>query len=434
MYKIIKVFMSVIIITLYSGCTKQEIEKINIQDLRNIEQKPSSFTSKIKPIEKNLKNELIQEYKKNYFYPWHINKFTVSYKNATWGNIYSKRKVYSENLTLISKKWFESMIDESNFKQYNTFRKKAITINNSHIKVFPTISKIFYDPTQAGEGFPFDYNENSSIKMNTPLFISHLSKNKLWAFIESSVAIGWIKVSDIAYVDNKFIKIFANDKYYVSIKDDTKLYKNGYLLKSVSLGTLFPKAKKGFIIASKDYKNNAFLRVIDQNENFKRIGIDFNLENIRKISNELIGERYGWGGLLENRDCSLMTKDFYAPFGIFLHRNSGMQKNNGESIDISDLDDMKKKEFIIKNAIAFQTLIYLPGHIMIYVGVKENEPLVFHNFWGIKTLEENGEYGRTIIGKAVVTTLSLGKELENYSKEHSLLSRIESITMLTHKK
>jgi len=93
-----------------------------------------------------------------------------------------------------------------------------------------------------------------------------------------------------------------------------------------------------------------------------------------------------------------------------------------------------KKEFIIKNAIPFKTLIYLPGHIMIYVGEKNNEPLVFHNMWGVKTLDSDGNYGRNIIGKAAVTTLRPGSELNNYVEKYSVLRRIKSITMLTQKK
>jgi hypothetical protein len=427
----IKLAISVVImLVVYTGCIHKNGENGTINDLQNIKQEPYIYAKKLKQIPTKSKDRFIKDYENKYFYPWHIRKITFSHKDATWGNMYSKMKVYSENLTEISKDWFDNIIDESNFAQYDTLRKKAITINNSHVKVFPTVSKIFYDPNKAGEGFPFDYNENSSIKINTPLFISHLSKDKLWAFVESSVAVGWIQINDIAYVDNKFTQIFENGDYYINLKDKARIYKNGYLLSSVNLGTLFPKAKKGFIIASKNYKNDAFIRVIDKNNNFKKIGIDFNLENIKNLSSELIGERYGWGGILENRDCSLMIKDFYAPFGIFLRRNSSMQKKDGYSVNVSNLDNEAKKKFIIKNAVPFQTLIYLPGHIMIYVGTQENEPLVFHNMWGIKTVDKHGNYGRNIIGKAVVTTLHPGNELENHLEEYTILSRIQSITNL----
>jgi cell wall-associated NlpC family hydrolase len=431
MYQIRILFLSIIIFTIFVGCGNKPIETTSINKFQEIKQEPSSYVQTLQPISKKMQNKFIKNFKNKYFYPWNLNKSTMSYKDATWGLIYSKMNVFSENLTPISKEWFDNIIEQSNFESFDTLRKKAITINNSHLKVFPTVSKIFYDPNQAGEGFPFDYNENSSIKLNTPLFISHLSKDKLWAYVESSMASGWIPIADMAYVDSEFIKTFKNGNYYIATKDNTSIYKNGYLLNSINLGTLFPKAKYGFIIAAKDYKNNGFIRVIDKNTTFEKLGIDFTIENIKKLSSELIGERYGWGGLLDNRDCSLMIKDFYTPFGIFLQRNSGMQKNDGKSLDISTLDNEKKKEFIIKNAIPFQTLIYLPGHIMIYVGTKDGEPLVFHNMWGVKTIDSNGNYGRDIVGKAVVSTLTPGSEVKDYSDKYSILSRVQSITILT---
>lgn len=430
MNKIKKNLLLLSVVLLYTGCANQNVE--NSIDTYNykIEQKPYIYTKNITSISSKSKKSYIKKFQQNYFYPWHIRNITFSKKEAMWGHMYSKMNVFSENLTPISKEWFNKIIEASNFLEYDSIRKKAITVSSSHLRVFPTISKIFYDPNQAGEGFPFDYNENSSIKLNTPLFVSHLSKDKLWAYVESSVAIGWIKVSDIAYVDDKFIRIFENGDYYISLKDDVNLYKNKYLVGSTSLGALFPKAKHGFIIASKDYKNNGFIRVIDKNKNFAKLGIDLNLKNIKKMSNELIGERYGWGGLLGNRDCSLMIKDFYAPFGIFLNRNSRMQKNNGTSMDVSSFNNEEKKNFILKNAVPFKTLIYLPGHIMIYVGEHNNEPLVFHNIWGMKTIDSNGKEGRNIIGKAIVSTLNPGSTLENYNKQFSLLNRIESITRI----
>ena len=434
MNRIKKNLLLLSVVLLYTGCTNQKVEKSIVTPApthsHKIEQKPYIYTKNITPISSKSKKSYIKKFQKNYFYPWHIRNITFSKKEATWGQMYSKMNVFSENLTPISKDWFNKIIDASNFSEYNSIKRKAITVSSSYLKVFPTISKIFYDPNKAGEGFPFDYNENSSIKLNTPLFVSHLSKDKLWAYVESSVAIGWIKVRDIAYVDDKFIKIFENGDYYTSLKDDVNLYKNKYLVGNTSLGAVFPKAKNGFIIAAKDYKNNGFIRVIDKNKNFAKLGIDLNLQNIKKLSSELIGERYGWGGLLGNRDCSLMIKDFYAPFGIFLNRNSRMQKTNGTSIDLSSFDNIEKKNFILKNAIPFKTLIYLPGHIMIYVGEHNNEPLVFHNIWGTKTIDSNGKEGRNIIGKAIVSTLNPGSRLENYNSEFSLLNRIESITRI----
>ena len=61
---------------------------------------------------------------------------------------------------------------------------------------------MFYEPTRPGEGFPFDYNQNSRLKINTPIFVSHLSKDKAWAYIQAAAFGGWVKIQDIAFVDD----------------------------------------------------------------------------------------------------------------------------------------------------------------------------------------------------------------------------------------
>ena len=52
------------------------------------------------------------------------------------------------------------------------------------------------DPSLAGEGFPFDYMQNSIIAANKPIFISHYSKDREWAYIFSSFTSGWIKTGE----------------------------------------------------------------------------------------------------------------------------------------------------------------------------------------------------------------------------------------------
>ena len=131
-----------------------------------------------------------------------------------------------------------------------------------------------------------------------------------------------------------------------------------------------------------------------------------------------------------HRDCSSMTKDFFTPFGIYLKRNSFGQREAGRYIEIKGLSQEEKKHQIIEKGMPFLTLIYAKGHIMLYVGMKDKEPLIFHNIWGIKTLKDNDKEDRFIIGKTVITTLELGKDLPNYMQRDNLLSKIEGIVIL----
>ena len=145
------------------------------------------------------------------------------------------------------------------------------------------------------------------------------------------------------------------------------------------------------------------------------------------LSNRLINQSYGWGGLYNNRDCSSMIRDLFTPFGIWFPRNSKSQKNVGKSKNISKLSDKKKESYILNNAIAYKTLLWLPGHIMLYIGKENNKPLVFHNIWGLRTIDE---MKRLIIGKAVITTLTPGSEISYIDKSFNFLNQIQSMSII----
>ena len=381
MKHILSTFILLFILTLFLGCSSKNLDT-DIKDLKTYKQDAKPYVKNIPYFDKDIQNNLDKKFNKRYFKPWHMDKIETSYEDITWHFKYSKQKVYGENHRLLSKTWFDKQISNSNFERLNTFLRKAITVKNSNLRVFPTISKIFYNPKKAGEGFPFDYNQNSGIKINTPILISHFSKDRAWVYVVAPFANGWLNVNDIAYVDEKIIDFFENDNYYISIKDNFPIYKKGIFLEYIKLGTLFPLKNNKAITVGRLANNHGYIRLVNiENIYISKKPINFSKDNISNIINELISEPYGWGELLNHRDCSALTKDYFAPFGVFLNRNSFGQTFNGKYYDIKNLNNTKKKEFILNNAIPFLTLAYLKGHIMLYIGQKEGEPLFFHNVW-----------------------------------------------------
>jgi hypothetical protein len=68
---------------------------------------------------------------------------------------------------------------------------------------------------------------------------------------------------------------------------------------------------------------------------------------------------------------------------------------------------------------------------MLYMGVYDGEPLVFHNLWGISTRTARGCRGKLVVGHAAITTLHPGRELRNYDKAAADLSKnIMGMTLL----
>ena len=420
----------VISVLLFTACSKNS-ENLEINDLKTLSQNPETYTKNIPNLNLQEQKQLDEKFNKMFFKPWDLNDMSYTVEEATWGNMYAKKKMYAQNHKLIKKEWFEQQITNSNFKEYNTNKRYAITTNNSNLRVFPTKSTMFYNPKKAGEGFPFDYNQNSSLKLNTPLFISHLSADKAWVFVESNFAIGWVSIKDIAYIDEVLRQKFKSGTYFVAVDDNFPMYKNGVFIEYIKMGTIFPLRKNKYVTINKHTNLQGYLSYVKIDKKFvEKKPLKFNTTNINKVSNSIIDEPYGWGGLMDHRDCSAFTKDFFAPFGIYLKRNSFGQTQRGKYIELKDLSGDEKKRRIIHDGVPFLTLIYLKGHIMLYIGQKDGEPLVFHNVWGVKTLEDDGEYGRFIIGRAVITTLEPGRELPNFVRGKNILAKVEGMVLV----
>ena len=425
MSKSYKQILLILVITLlFSACSVKEPE---LSQARNSDIEVLATTANDNSFNST---EVSKDFFNKYFKPWNSTKVSFPKIEAMWGQSYKNKKVYLENHQLATASWFDKQIENSNFNDYNILPKKAITLKNVNIRVLPTNSPMFYDPTQPGEGFPFDYNQNSSLKINTPIIVSHLSKDRAWAYIESSTVGGWVEIGTIAYVDNDFIQEFKTSNYFVSIKEKFPIY-DPIFREYVKVATIFPKKNNKYIIAKKDDNQNAYISYIDlNNDEVESMPLTFNSENRIKIAKQLIDEPYGWGGLLNNRDCSSFTQDYFATFGKFLHRNSKAQLSNGKYLDMSNLTNNEKKEFMKNNGVPFSTLVYLKGHIMLYIGIKENEPLVLHNMWSVRLKDSNGRKYRHIIGKATVTTLEPGKGIKDFDEDTNILNKIQGIVVL----
>jgi hypothetical protein len=91
-----------------------------------------------------------------------------------------------------------------------------------------------------------------------------------------------------------------------------------------------------------------------------------------------------------------------------------------------------EKEAAIKGAAApFRSLVWLKGHIGLYLGQYEGKALLFHNMWGLRTRDAKGGCdNRAIVGKAVVTTLRPGVERPDLCSPGSLLDRVERAVVL----
>ncbi|MFA6136706.1 MAG: SH3 domain-containing protein [Sulfurimonas sp.] len=433
-------FFAVLAILLFFGCSSKEIkpksEEIVISDLVNLPQNIESYTENF---DDNMSLFDIQKkYDASYFRMWNVEKPKESIENIKWPfYTYANIKTFGENLQPLQKEFFDKMYENSNFDSYATLNRRAITLKYSDLRLFPTIAPLLKDPSLAGEGFPFDYLQNSSIHANEPVLASHYSKDGEWIYVFASFASGWIKSDRLAFIEKKYTDIWQKSKQIFITKEGQSLF--------TTEGIFLYKSKIGmsFALINEDKDNYTVLVIVacgnskplyKQAKITKEIAtknvLSLNKTNLNKIMSEISKSHYGWGGIYEQRDCSSSLRDLFAPFGMWLPRNSAEQSKVGKIISLKNLADDEKIALIKEKAIPFQTLLYKKGHIVLYVGTYNDEIIIFHNTWGIKTII-NGVEGRLVIGKTVFSTLKLGEEQENYDPNAELLKNITSMNILT---
>jgi len=408
-----------------------------ILDLINIPQDVDNFLVNV--TDESTLFPIQTKYEKYYFSMWNKTKPREDLASVKWPfNTYTFGKSYGENLQLLEKEFFDKMLNRANFKDYATLNLKAITLSEVNIRAFPTCRPVLMDPNQAGEGFPFDYMQNSTLHANKPILLSHYSKDKEWAYIFTSFTSGWIKSSELVLIDKKYTNKWQKAKQVRIIKENIPIYdeNNNFMFRS-KIGMMFAlvnedkdtytiltvakyKNKRAFFVKSKIPKNIASKDILKLTK-----------QNLKTIINEVKRTNYGWGGMYGQRDCSSMLRDLYSPFGIWLPRNSYQQAKVGKIISFEDKTNKEKIAIIKEKAIPFKTLLYKKGHIVLYVGTYEDEIVIFHNTWGIKT-KKNGTEGRFVIGRPVFSTLSFGKGLRYYDESSEILTNLKSMNILTN--
>jgi hypothetical protein len=437
----VKYVFIILSIVLFAGCSLKDAQiktskTVEIYDLVNIPQDVTFFS---KNIEKNAPlHEAQVRYAQRYFHIWNIDKPKENLNSIKWPFIaFRAGKNYGENLQPLEQSFFDMMLENANFEAYATFNAKAVTLKEVNLRAFPTIRPLLKDPSLAGEGFPFDYLQNSTIHANEPIFVSHYSKDREWAYVFSNFASGWIKTDKFAILEKEHIKAWQNAQQIAIIKEGEPIYDiDGNFLFKSKIGMMFAliseDEKVYTVLSVASYKNSKplFLKSkISKNVATKEI-LRLDENSLTAIVNEVSKTNYGWGGMYEQRDCSSMLRDMFAPFGIWLPRNSLQQSKIGRVISLSDLSDEEKINIIKEKAVPFQTLLYKKGHVVLYVGTYNGEIIVFHNTWGIRT-KKDGVEGRVVVGKAVFSSLNIGKYVENYDEESSMLKNLISMNIIT---
>ncbi len=341
------------------------------------------------------------------------------------------RRGYAENLRPWTDAAWENLRYNAALDTVSGPGRAAVTVRSADLRLAPTVKPRFARIEGAGQGWPFDDFQQSSMAVGTPLMVYHASRDGAWLLVQSPMAWGWVDASSVAFADEAFRSMWRNAPLGAVVKEGVSLKASEAFLALAGIGTVLPVSGQAVLVPVRGADAQAGVaHAFVEPGDVLPMPQPLSAQAVAAVGDRMMGENYGWGGMYGNRDCSAMMRDLFAPFGIWLPRNSAAQAKSGDFRSLQDMSAQNKIRAVVRGAEPFRTLLWLPGHIGLYVGQFEGEPVFFHDIWGVRSRLNDGREGRIILGRAVITGLAPGRERSDADPKGLLIERIRGYSII----
>ncbi len=344
---------------------------------------------------------------------------------------------YAENLRPWSADAWAEVRENADMASCPGKARAAITTHGTDLRLAPTLRPRFARVEGAGQGYPFDDLQQTALPVGTPLTVFHATRDGAWFFVETPLAEGWIQARDVAFVDRDVQNLWQSAPLAAFLADGIPLRPAGVYQAGAGLGTVLPLASRNGVFAvfvpvrrPDGYAEAVPVPIPEGKNALVPMPLKFTAQTVARLGDGMLGQSYGWGGLYGNRDCSAMMHDLFVPFGIWLPRNSAAQARSGLFSSLEGRSAKEKDAAILREAEPFRTLLWMKGHIGLYVGKHGGRPVFFHNVWGVRSRLNDGREGRVILGRAVLTTTSPGRERPDVRQQDLLIERMRGMSLI----
>ncbi len=316
-----------------------------------------------------------------------------------------------KNGAKLSKEYYDKLEDNMNLSELRDRKPEyGIVVKRGKLKSFPTSDRVFKEP----KDYELDRFMESAVYVGEPCVIYSISRDGKWFFCKTFNCSGWINSEYIALGDKEEIEEFSRSKDFIVVTGRKIMlgynpFSEALSEESLDMGVRLPIEadwERNDNIYDMYTEGNYIVKypVRDRSGKLKltHVLIPFNAEvkkgylkckrgNILKQAFKFQGERYGWGGEFEGRDCSSMIVDIFRTFGIYFPRNTSEQlkKSVGKSIYFDESTQKNDKLRVIEG-VKPGALIYLSGHVVMVIGKYKEKTYVIHDVIGVH-VEDEGE-------------------------------------------
>ena len=271
----------------------------------------------------------------------------------------------------------------------------GIAVNRTVMKSIPCDDFL----SDAEDDSDWDELTLSAILVGEPVTVYLTSGDGRHYLVHSEICQGWVPAEDIAVCRSKeeWLEACTHEHFLVvtgdSVTTEESAANPGHSARSYDMGTVLELSEGAESIDNRMswYSYIAYVPERDASGMYYRskilipmsrdvhIGyLPFTQENLIAQAFKCLGNRYGWGGMLNSQDCSAFVRELYLCFGMKLPRNTSWQAMMPVKItDISKETDAAKTELLKETPPG--AILQFPGHEMLYLGCIDGKCYTINN-------------------------------------------------------
>ncbi|MCY0880498.1 MAG: NlpC/P60 family protein [Firmicutes bacterium] len=285
----------------------------------------------------------------------------------------------------------------------------GVAVTRAALRSWPTSLAVF---RQAGD-FDFDQLQQTRIHHWEFVWILGESQDQEWYLVQSSIYRGWVRQEEIAGMDgtlaDRVKQLLTGDSLVVGqpgVMTEPAPLARDFAPHPLDWAALIPyrtdppkqwdhQSAQDHVmiywpIRQKDGSLSIQQRWVNDGPGLHRSYYPTTRRHLLQQAFTLLGQRYGWGDSFDRHDCSSFIMDSYRQIGVFLPRNSRAQAEAGTPKILLSGDRAARMQQLSVQALPGD-LLFMPGHIMIYLGQWQERPYVLHAFVGYREQKDSAD-------------------------------------------
>ncbi len=301
----------------------------------------------------------------------------------------------------------------------------GVTVKRTEMRAFPTTDQVFGEP----DDYEFDKFMETALYPLEPLAILHESADGKWFLAQAYHYLAWVPVADVAVGGRGELFRWLDAEPFLVVTGKHVFTTYNPLRPEISelqldMGVRIPLAKRDEIPLEIDGQHPAGSWVVKlpardaagrlewrlgliSRADEVRVGfLPLTVRNTMTQAFRFLGQRYGWGGMFNTRDCSAFIMDIFRSMGVCLPRNAGEQGK----LSLGVTHAMPKEMPLAERRSLFDRLppgspVYMDGHAMLYIGKEAGDYYIIHDFSGFNVPDADGKMKRSKARLVFVTPL-----------------------------